>query len=69
MRLVINLSLFLITLLMQGGNSFSLTDYQINQICKKDKRKSLCIKILKDKRTNLQKGDLIEIPVIPHRKK
>ena len=69
MRLVINLSLFLITLLMQGGNSFSLTDYQINQTCKKDKRKSLCIKILKDKRTNLQKGDLIEIPVIPHRKK
>ena len=69
MRLVINLSLFLITLLMQGGNSFSLTDYQINQNCKKDKRKSLCIKILKDKRTNLQKGDLIEIPVIPHRKK
>ena len=68
MRLALHLSFFLLSLFILEGKSFSLTDYQINQICKKEKRKSVCIKILKGKRTNLQKGNLIEIPVIPYRK-
>ena len=68
MRFALNLSLFLLTLFIMEGKSFSLTDNQINQICKKEKRKSVCIKILKGKRSNLQKGNLIEIPVIPYKK-
>ena len=68
MRLALKLSLFLFALFMQGEKSFSLNDYKINQICKKEKRQSICIKILKEKRNNLQKGNLIEIPVIPYKK-
>ena len=68
MKIALNLSFFLLTLLILEGRSFSLTDKQINQICKKEKRKSVCIKILKVKRSNLQKGNFIEIPVIPYKK-
>ena len=47
--------------------SFSLTNYQITQICKKEKRASTCIKNLREKRDNLEKGNLIKIPVIPYK--
>ena len=49
-------------------NHFSLTDYQIKKICKKEKRVSLCIKNLQEKRSDLQKGKLIEIPVTPYKR-
>ena len=54
----------------QGFNdkTYSLTDYQIKKICKKERVESICIKNLKEKRSNLQKGDIIEIPVKPYRK-
>ena len=68
MRLVLNFSLFLFALFTLGGKSYSLSDYQINQICKRWKKESICIKILQEKRNNLQKGILIEIPVIPYKK-
>ena len=68
MKLALRLSLFLIALFMLGEKSFSMSDYKINKICSKEKRKSICIKILKEKRNNLQKGNLIEIPVIPYKK-
>ena len=55
---------FLFSLLTFSSESFSLTDYQIKKICKKEKRELACIKILKEKRLNLQKGKSIEIPVI-----
>ena len=48
--------------------SFSLTNYEIKKICKKEKRESICIKNLQEKRSKLQKGDLIEIPVIPYKR-
>ena len=67
MKLVLNLFLFLSTFILFSDKSFSLTDYQIKKICKKDKRVSTCIKNLQEKRTNLQKGNLIEIPVIPYK--
>ena len=51
-----------------GDKSLSLTDYQIKKICERKEKKSICIKILKEKRSNLQKGNLIEIPVIPYKK-
>ena len=70
MKLVLNLYLYLYLFIFFTfvEKSFSLTNYQITQICKKEKRSSTCIKKLHNKRYNLQKGNLIEIPVIPHKK-
>ena len=68
MKLALNISLFLLAWLIFGYESFSLTDYQIKNICKKEKKVFTCIKDLQKKRSNLQKGNLIEIPVIPYKK-
>ena len=65
MKSALNLSLFLFILFTFGDESFSLTNYQIKRICKEEKRVSKCIKNLQEKRSNLEKGNLIEIPVIP----
>ena len=67
MKLLLNLCLFLFSLFLLGEKSFSITDYQIKKICKKEKREFTCIKNLKEKRSNLQKGNYIEIPVIPYK--
>ncbi len=64
MKLALNLFLFLFAFMIFGEKSLSLTDFQIKRICKKEKRELACIKILKEKRLNLQKGKSIEIPVI-----
>ena len=68
MKLVLNLFLFLLAFVSFGGKSFSLTDYQIKKYCAKQKRVLSCIKNLKDKRYNLQEGNLIEIPVVPYKR-
>ena len=68
MKLVLNLCLTIFVLFVFGDKSFSLTDYQIKKICKNEKSKSTCIKILEEKRSNLQKGNLIEIPVLPYKR-
>ena len=68
MKLTLNLSIFLFALVILGDKSFSLTDYKIKKICKKEKIESTCIKNLREKRSTLQKGNLIEIPVIPYKK-
>ena len=67
MKLFLNLSLFLFSLLLIGEKSFAITDFQIKKICKKEKRELTCIKNLQEKRFNLQKGNYIEIPVIPYK--
>ena len=67
MKLILNLSLFLLVFISFGDKSFSLTNYQIKRICKKEKRVSNCIKNLQEKRSNLEKGNLIEIPVKPYK--
>ena len=67
MKLALNLSFFLFALLTFSNRSFSLNDYQIRKICSKEKRQLSCIKNLQEKRYFLQKGNLIEIPVIPYR--
>ena len=67
MKLVLNLFLFLLVFISFSEKSFSLTNYQIKKICKKEKRVSTCIKSLQEKRSNLRKGNLIEIPVIPYK--
>ena len=68
MKLVLNISMFLLVFFSFINESLSLTDYQIKRFCAKKKRVSLCIKNLKEKRSDLQKGKLIEIPVIPYKR-
>ena len=67
MKLALNLFLTLLALLLFDVKSFSLSNYQIDKICEKKISKASCIKNLKEKRKNLQKGNLIEIPVIPYK--
>ena len=68
MKLALGLYSIIFVLFVFGDKSLSLTDYQIKKICKIEKRKSKCIKILEEKRSNLQKGNLIEIPVLPYKR-
>jgi len=68
MKLKLSLSLILLVFFSFSNESFSLTDYQIKKYCKKEKRLSSCIKDLHEKRSNLQKGKLIEIPVAPYKR-
>ena len=63
MKLVLNISLFLLAFFSFSNESFSLSDFQIKRFCAKEKRVSLCIKNLQEKRSDLQKGKLIEIPI------
>ena len=67
MKVVLNFSIFLLAFFSFSNDSFSLTDFQIKRFCKKEKRVSLCIKKLQEKRSDLQEGKLIEIPVIPYK--
>ena len=67
MKLFLKLSLFLLTLIIFEENSLSLTDYQIKKICKNKTKKSICINNLLEKRSKLQKGLFIEIPVKPYK--
>ena len=68
MKIALNILLFLFPLVMLGDNSLALTDYEIKKICKKEKKNLTCIKNLQEKRSNLQKGNLIEIPVLPYKR-
>ena len=67
MKLALNLSLSLFALFTFDNKTLSLTNYQISKICKKEKRVSICIKKIQEKRDKLKNGDLIEIPVIPYK--
>ena len=68
MKLVLNSSIFLLALLTFNNETFSLTDYQIKRYCTNKKRVSTCIKNLQEKRSDLQKGKFIEIPVKPYKR-
>ena len=68
MKLVLNFSMFLLAFFSFSNESFSLTDYQIKKVCAKEKNLFICIKNLKEKRSDLQKGKLIEIPVTPYKR-
>ena len=60
MQLVLNFFMFLLAIFSFSNKSLSLTDYQIKRFCAKEKRVSLCIKNLQEKRSDLQKGKAIE---------
>ena len=68
MKLVLNFSMVLLAFFSFSNESFSLSDFQIKRFCTKEKRVSLCIKKLQEKRSDLQKGKLIEIPVKPYKR-
>ena len=68
MKLVLNYSMFLLVFFSFSNESLSLSDYQIKKYCSKEKRISSCIKDLQEKRSNLQKGKFIEIPVEPYKR-
>ena len=68
MKLVLNSFLFLFAFFTFSNETLSLTDYQIKRFCSKEKRVSLCIKNLREKRSDLQKGKYIEIPVEPYKR-
>ena len=68
MKFVLNISMFLLAFFSFNNESFSLTNYQIKRFCSKEKRVSLCIKNLKEKKSDLQEGKLIEIPVKPYKR-
>ena len=68
MKIILNFYMFLLAFFSFNNESLSLTDYQIKRFCSKEKRISLCIKNLKEKRSDLQKGKLIEIPITPHKR-
>ncbi len=68
MKLVLNFSIFLLAFFSFSNESLSLTDYQIKRFCTKQKRISSCIKDLQEKRSKLQEGKHIEIPVVPYKR-
>ena len=67
MNLVLNLCMFLLALFSFNNETFSLTDYQIKRYCANKKSVYTCIKDLQEKRSDLQKGKFIEIPVKPYK--
>ena len=68
MKLIFNFFMFLLAFFSFSNESFSLTDFEIKRFCKKEKRGFLCIKNLQEKRSDLEKGKLIKIPVIPYKR-
>jgi D-alanyl-lipoteichoic acid acyltransferase DltB (MBOAT superfamily) len=68
MKMVLNFFMFLLAFITFSNKSLSLTNYQIKRFCAKEKRVSLCIKNLKEKRSDLQEGKLIEIPVTTYKR-
>ena len=68
MKLALKIPLFFFASFSLVDKAFSLSDYQIKKICKKEKSYSICVKNLEERRSKLQKGNLIEIPVIPYKK-
>tara|TARA_A100001388_G_scaffold259111_1_gene226170 strand:+ start:517 stop:687 length:171 start_codon:yes stop_codon:yes gene_type:complete len=50
-----------------SDGSFSLTDSQIKKFCRKEKKVFSCIENLKKRKSDLQKGKFIEIPVKPYK--
>tara|TARA_B100000886_G_scaffold295426_1_gene222255 strand:- start:239 stop:445 length:207 start_codon:yes stop_codon:yes gene_type:complete len=68
MKLTLNLSILLFSLFMFDEKLFSLSNYQLKKICKKERNELTCKKNWQERQFNLQKGNLIEIPVIPYKR-
>ena len=68
MKIFFNTLFFFIILFLFENSVYSLSDYQIKEICQKKSKRSTCIKKLKLQKLNLLQGNKIEIPVIPFKK-
>ena len=68
MKLFFNSLFFFFILILFENSAYSLSDYQIKEICQKKSKRPTCIKNLKFKKLNLIQGNKIEIPVIPFNK-
>ena len=68
MKLYFNTLFFFFILFLFENSAYSLSNYQIKEICQKKSKRSTCIKKLKFKKLNLLQGNKIEIPVIPFNK-
>ncbi len=68
MKLFFNTLFYFFILFLFENSAYSLSDYQIKEICQKKSKISTCIKKLKFKKLNLLQGNKIEIPVIPFNK-
>ena len=68
MKLLLNLFLFLFTLITFNDHSLSLSYSQIKKFCEKERSERKCINDLREKKSNLQKGNFIEIPIVPYRR-
>ena len=68
MKLFFNAFFFFFILFLFENSVYSLSDYQIKEICQKKSKRSTCIKKLKLQKLNLLQGNKIEIPVIPFNK-
>ncbi len=68
MKSTLNFTLFILALGVFESESLSLTDYKIKEFCRNERKKSICIKNLQEKKSNLEKGNSIEIPVIPYKR-
>ena len=66
MKSFFNTLFYLIFLFSFLNNSaYSLSDNQIEEICQKKPKRSICKKYFKSRKFNLLQGNRIEIPVIP----
>ena len=68
MKLIFNSLLFFFIFILFENSAYSLSNYQIQEICQKKSKRSTCINNLKLKKLNLLQGNKIEIPVIPLKK-
>ncbi len=68
MKVAFNLSFFLFSFFLLSNESLSMTDYQIKKICKKERRYISCKKDLQERRSKLESGNFIEIPVKPYKR-
>ncbi len=65
MKLLLKSFLFLLISFLYEKTAYSISNYEIQKICQNKQNRFYCMKKLKDKKTNLIKGNRIEIPVIP----
>ena len=68
MKSFFNTLFSLIVLFSSEISVYAISDNRIIEICKKEARRSTCMRNLKIKKLNLLEGNRIEIPVIPFKK-
>ena len=68
MKILLKTLPLLSLILISMGKGFSITNFEINKICGKERLKKDCIKRLKINRDLIEKGKPIEIPVIEYKR-